>query len=53
MDLAIHHRLAAVGAIAMMGICSGVGHLLLLQAYRYALPSVVSPSSTARLALPC
>lgn len=31
------------GTIAMMGICSGVGHLLLLQAYRYALPSVVSP----------
>lgn len=30
-------------AIAMMGICSGTGHLLLLNAYRHALPSVVSP----------
>lgn len=30
-------------AIAVMGICSGVGHLMLLYAYRYALPSVVSP----------
>lgn len=30
-------------AIAVMGICSGIGHLLLLYAYRYALPSVVSP----------
>lgn len=30
-------------AIAVMGICSGIGHLMLLQAYRYALPSVVSP----------
>lgn len=29
--------------IVMMGVSSGVGHLLLLQAYRYALPSVVSP----------
>jgi drug/metabolite transporter (DMT)-like permease len=30
-------------AIAVMGICSGIGHLLLLHAYKYALPSVVSP----------
>lgn len=30
-------------AIAVMGICSGIGHLLLLQAYGYAPPSVVSP----------
>ena len=30
-------------AIAVMGICSGIGHLMLLYAYRYALPSVVSP----------
>jgi drug/metabolite transporter (DMT)-like permease len=30
-------------AIAVMGICSGVGHLLLLQAFTFATPSVVSP----------
>lgn len=30
-------------AVAMMGICSGIGHLLLLQAYGYAQPAVVSP----------
>lgn len=31
------------GAIAAMGILSGVGHLLLLQAYTHTTPSVVSP----------
>lgn len=30
-------------AVALMGACSGVGHLLLLQAYTHATPSVVSP----------
>ena len=30
-------------AVALMGACSGVGHLLLLQAYTHAIPSVVSP----------
>lgn len=30
-------------AVAVMGACSGVGHLLLLQAYTHATPSVVSP----------
>ena len=30
-------------SIVVMGVCSGIGHLLLLQAYSYALPSVVSP----------
>lgn len=30
-------------AIAGMGICSGVGHLLLLQAYTHTTPSIVSP----------
>ena len=30
-------------AVAAMGLCSGVGHLILLQAYTYATPSVISP----------
>ena len=30
-------------AVGLMGLCSGVGHLLLLQAYIHATPSVVSP----------
>lgn len=30
-------------AVGLMGVCSGVGHLLLLQAYIHATPSVVSP----------
>ena len=30
-------------AIAIMGICSGIGHLLLLQAFTFATPSVISP----------
>lgn len=30
-------------AVAIMGACSGIGHLLLLQAYTHATPSVVSP----------
>lgn len=30
-------------AIAIMGLCSGIGHLLLLQAFTFATPSVVSP----------
>ncbi|WP_284337404.1 DMT family transporter [Comamonas sp. NoAH] len=30
-------------AVVMMGVCSGIGHLLLLQAYAHATPSVVSP----------
>lgn len=30
-------------AIAAMGVCSGVGHLILLQAYTHATPSVISP----------
>ncbi|MFZ7337787.1 DMT family transporter [Comamonas jiangduensis] len=30
-------------AVGLMGACSGVGHLLLLQAYTHATPSVVSP----------
>lgn len=30
-------------AIAVMGLCSGIGHLMLLQAFTYATPSVVSP----------
>lgn len=29
--------------IAVMGVCSGVGHLLLLQAFTFATPSVISP----------
>ena len=29
--------------IAMMGLCSGLGHLMLLQAYAHTTPSVVSP----------
>lgn len=30
-------------AVAVMGLCSGLGHLFLLHAYSYATPSVVSP----------
>ena len=30
-------------AIAVMGLCSGIGHLLLLHAFTFATPSVVSP----------
>lgn len=30
-------------AVATMGLCSGVGHLLLLQSYTHATPSVISP----------
>lgn len=30
-------------AVAAMGLCSGVGHLILLQAYTHATPSVISP----------
>ena len=30
-------------AIGVMGLCSGIGHLLLLQAFTFATPSVVSP----------
>lgn len=30
-------------AIAVMGVCSGIGHLLLLQAFTFATPSVISP----------
>lgn len=30
-------------AIAVMGLCSGIGHLLLLQAFTLATPSMVSP----------
>ena len=30
-------------AVVVMGICSGIGHLLLLQAYTYTTPSVISP----------
>lgn len=30
-------------AVAAMGLCSGVGHLMLLQAYTHATPSVISP----------
>lgn len=30
-------------AVVVMGICSGVGHLLLLHAYTHTTPSVVSP----------
>lgn len=30
-------------AVAVMGLCSGIGHLLLLQAFTFATPSVVSP----------
>lgn len=30
-------------AIAIMGLCSGIGHLMLLQAFTFATPSVVSP----------
>lgn len=30
-------------AVAAMGICSGLGHLLLLQAYTYATPATVAP----------
>ena len=31
------------GAVLVMGVCSGVGHLLLLQAYRVATPATISP----------
>lgn len=31
------------GAVLVMGVCSGVGHLLLLMAYRKATPATVSP----------
>lgn len=30
-------------AVMVMGLCSGIGHLLLLQAFSFATPSVVSP----------
>ena len=30
-------------AVVVMGICSGIGHLLLLQAYTHTTPSVISP----------
>lgn len=30
-------------AVAAMGLCSGVGHLILLQAYTHATPSMISP----------
>lgn len=30
-------------AVAGMGLCSGIGHLLLLQAYTHAAPAVISP----------
>ena len=30
-------------AVVVMGVCSGIGHLLLLQAYTYTTPSVISP----------
>lgn len=30
-------------AIALMGVCSGVGHLILLQAYTHTTPSIISP----------
>ncbi|WP_370679528.1 DMT family transporter [Comamonas sp. GB3 AK4-5] len=30
-------------AVVAMGLCSGVGHLILLQAYTHATPSVISP----------
>jgi len=30
-------------AVLVMGVCSGVGHLLLLQAYRRASPATISP----------
>lgn len=30
-------------AVIVMGLCSGIGHLLLLQAYTHATPSVISP----------
>jgi drug/metabolite transporter (DMT)-like permease len=37
-------------AIAIMGICSGIGHLLLLQAFTFATPSVVSPFLYSQIA---
>lgn len=36
--------------IAAMGICSGVGHLLLLQAYTHTTPSIVSPFLYSQIA---
>jgi drug/metabolite transporter (DMT)-like permease len=30
-------------AVLVMGVCSGVGHLLLLVAYRHATPATISP----------
>ena len=30
-------------AVVVMGVCSGIGHLLLLQAYTHTTPSVISP----------
>ena len=30
-------------AAALMGLCSGIGHLMLLQAYTYATPATVAP----------
>lgn len=30
-------------AAAVMGLCSGVGHLMLLQAYTHATPATVAP----------
>ena len=30
-------------AAAVMGLCSGIGHLMLLQAYTYATPATVAP----------
>ena len=32
-----------LAAAAVMGLCSGIGHLLLLQAYTHATPATVSP----------
>ena len=37
-------------AIAIMGICSGIGHLMLLQAFTFATPSVVSPFLYSQIA---
>ena len=33
-----------------MGLCSGIGHLLLLQAYTHTTPSVISPFLYSQIA---
>jgi drug/metabolite transporter (DMT)-like permease len=37
-------------AIAAMGVCSGVGHLLLLHAYTHTTPSIISPFLYSQIA---